>query len=481
MFDTITVYGSSGRTSDNPIDWLTTRDGLRTTTDECLRLSHQLTTLYSHRDPTPLRRAKHLKIFVSELFRLNSPNRTRYASGIASFQRDLQSTVRRLRDMLPTIIKMLGNLKETTLYLSSHEPDDFIRSLSEALLVPPHLDTITVNFLDQKATRVLPIVSSPRLKNLKISWPIGEPDPFNPTMRGMPVNGSSSIYLAVMNTAGTLRRLELSAKRRLGYGGAFRMYRFTSLSLSQLEELVLENVPLKLEGDVAAQMTGLRSLRIGGYDCFDCDPYVGIFTSLKNARKRLDTVGVDVVGEALVEYLGSYEGLEKLVLKLGQDANDFCLKDICDGGLRYHGESLKVLEIDIPPSSDFRLAWFFPCWAARIRWLTSLENLKVATSLNLLSQFDAPILVRAVLDIVAQMPTLQRVTIRHIHEESNASDAEHRFGSHAIGHPPLQLVKPLRVTPSCLVALKNFRGQYQVVLSRGGGIYGSLRMIPFRE
>jgi hypothetical protein len=275
-----------------------------------------------------------------------------------------------------------------SLYISTHDPDDFIDGISAALLVPPHMTSFNVNFLDQKTVRVLPIASSQSLESIKISWPTGEPDPLlSPSV--VIREGEASVYGVVTNAGPNLRRLELSAKRRLQ--GELGTYLRLG-GLEQLEELVLENVPLKLEGDVAARMTNLRSLRLAGYDCLSCDPYAGVFTSLRAAGRGLRVVGVDVVGQALVDYLESYEGLEALVLRLGKNANDSSVKDLCQRGLGGHAQSLKLLHIDLHPFSDFRITWFFDYWAKWIPEFQTLGILKVTAWMNLCSVFDVDLL-----------------------------------------------------------------------------------------
>jgi hypothetical protein len=85
-----------------------------------------------------------------------------------------------------------------------------------------------------------------------------------------------------------------------------------------------------------------------------------------------------------------------------------------------------------------------------------------------------------VLEIVAKAPGLRKLTIRHIHEE-DPKVAERVFGNLAAGFPPLALSKPVRVAPSCLVVLPSFQKLHKVVLDRGEGIYGSLRILPSGE
>lgn len=87
---------------------------------------------------------------------------------------------------------------------------------------------------------------------------------------------------------------------------------------------------------VMSKMKKLQSLCLGGFKCSGCDPYAEVYTSLRNGGRKLRALGVDVVGQAMVMYLGSYEGLEILTLTLGKEANEYCVKDLCERSLRYH-------------------------------------------------------------------------------------------------------------------------------------------------
>lgn len=222
---------------------------------------------------------------------------------------------------------------------------------------------------------------------MRISWPLGQRDPVVPTG-----GEGASIYHGVLEACAqntSLRRLELSARHRL----PFRIGENKLDFCPQLETLVLNNVPITLSDNVVEEMKKLQSLRLGGFSSSGCDPYAEVCTSLGNSGRKLRVLGVDVVGQALVKYLSSYEGLETLALTLGEDANDYCVKDLCERGLRYHEQSLKALHIDLYPHSNPLLTWFFEYWTQWIPAFTNLETLKVTTSMNLRSEFDAGFLV----------------------------------------------------------------------------------------
>lgn len=112
MFGTIVVYSSLCGPSDDPVKWATTSEGLKTTNKECTRLMHLLNTLYTKQLPTALRRARHLKICVCDLFRLSKSMSN--SGGQMLWQRDVQRVVQHLMLTFPTIIRTLGNLEETT-------------------------------------------------------------------------------------------------------------------------------------------------------------------------------------------------------------------------------------------------------------------------------------------------------------------------------------------------------------------------------
>ncbi|KAF9443140.1 hypothetical protein P691DRAFT_713666 [Macrolepiota fuliginosa MF-IS2] len=469
MFETMVVYGSSGGLSNDPIQWLAARDGLKTSGEDCTRLVHMLDTLYTKQLPIASRRARHLNIFVSDLFRLH--NSTVQSTGQELARRDLQDAVQRLLLTLPSIIRNLGNLGETTLYISSYEPEDFIQNISKALLALPQLETVNVNILDQKAVRILQIAESQRLKSMKISWPMGEPYPMSPPRTAQP-----SIYTELPGIgirATNLKRLEICAKHRLSIGSG--LHRFNPLP--QLEELVLENVPVSLDGEAVKAMTQLQSLRLGGFDCLNCDPHAAVWASLKLAGRKLRVVGVDVVGQALVDYLDSYEGLETLVLKLRTNANDYCVNDFCARGLRHHKKSLKFLHIDLDPHSDFRITWFFEYWSKWIPTFSNLSVLKATTSMNLHSEFDSRLFIDEMAEIVTRMPTLSKITIRHIHEGDSKITETVLTPLLTEGGSSTVPSRPLAVAPSCLLVMQDFESLFRITLDRGQGLYGTLKFV----
>ncbi|KAJ3554800.1 hypothetical protein NP233_g12349 [Leucocoprinus birnbaumii] len=120
MFDTITIYGSTGKPAIEHLRSPTTPNGLRTAADDCSRLTHQLNTLRPHSTTSPyhphiaLRRAKRLKIFVSELLRLDSLGSSLVTRPGSDLQKEIRSTVQQLTLTLPAIIRSLENLRETT-------------------------------------------------------------------------------------------------------------------------------------------------------------------------------------------------------------------------------------------------------------------------------------------------------------------------------------------------------------------------------
>lgn len=267
------------------------------------------------------------------------------------------------------------------LHLSSYEPDDFIKSVSGALLALPRLAAFNINFLDPKAHRTLPIIKG--LKSVKLSWPVSESDPM-PSLGG----DQASIYHAVLGLGSNIRRLEISARRRQRLD--YNYYKLPPLL--QIEELVLENVPIVLSGEAVQAMPRLQSISLRGFDCFNCDPYAAVWSSLTSVRRGLRAISIDVVGPALVNYLASYQGLETLVLKLGKNANDYCVKDLCSRAMKYHIHSLKSLHIDLHPHADFQVTWFFEYWVQWIPRFSGLRILKMTTSMNLISEFDAGVL-----------------------------------------------------------------------------------------
>jgi hypothetical protein len=106
MFDTLVINGGP---HEDPLDWPHSHfDGgiiIR-----CVnRLTHQLDTLYTKKQPAALRRAKRLKILVSEVF--DYSKRTRLEPAL---RKELQSAVHHITIKLPSIIRTLENVRETT-------------------------------------------------------------------------------------------------------------------------------------------------------------------------------------------------------------------------------------------------------------------------------------------------------------------------------------------------------------------------------
>lgn len=114
MFETIVVHSSSGELKNDAVEWLHSSERPHITTDDCSRLIHQLDTLHNHRLPTALRRAKRLKLFISEFFTLSNREPGITWGPSSAGHRDIQNVVQRLVLTLPTIIRCLGNLRDTT-------------------------------------------------------------------------------------------------------------------------------------------------------------------------------------------------------------------------------------------------------------------------------------------------------------------------------------------------------------------------------
>lgn len=77
--------------------------------------------------------------------------------------------------------------------------------------------------------------------------------------------------------------------------------------------------------------------------------------------------------------------------------------------------------------------------------------------------------------MVARVPTLQKIIIRHGHEDCRATQRTFAnslavFGTKAVS-------KPLPVAPSCLVVVENFEILFKVVQDRGEGLFGLLRVV----
>lgn len=114
MFETVIVHGSSVEPPNDSVEWVVVKNGFKTSGIECARLMHLLNCLYTQRLPVALQRARHLKVFVSDVFRLNRQSTGRSIKFISSLERDVRKAVQRLMVMLPVIIRNLGNLEETT-------------------------------------------------------------------------------------------------------------------------------------------------------------------------------------------------------------------------------------------------------------------------------------------------------------------------------------------------------------------------------
>jgi hypothetical protein len=110
MFDTLAIQlGHCREPSERP----QTRFVLSPVMLSVHTLAHQLDTLYTKKQPVALRRAKALKIFVSRLFRYSEPLSVDTIDP-SEIRTKLQSTIHDLTTKLPSIIKSLGNLRQTT-------------------------------------------------------------------------------------------------------------------------------------------------------------------------------------------------------------------------------------------------------------------------------------------------------------------------------------------------------------------------------
>jgi hypothetical protein len=162
-----------------------------------------------------------------------------------------------------------------------------------------------------------------------------------------------------------------------------------------LEDLVIDNVPVSLSEDNIKEMRELLSLRLayGRPSCSGGESYAGVWKGLKEAGTKLKRLSVDRAGEALLAYLRSYVGLEKLELKLERDADHSYAQDLFQRGLQPHEGSLKSLRVTVKPQSNPFSTWSFEYWKEWIPSLGALERLEVTTSMNLFSEHDAGVLV----------------------------------------------------------------------------------------
>ncbi|EKM83262.1 hypothetical protein AGABI1DRAFT_125724 [Agaricus bisporus var. burnettii JB137-S8] len=468
MFDTLVINGGPCR---DPFKWQDATWSSDLWMYYINRLHHQLDTLYTKKQPAALRRAKRLKIFVSGVF--GCPG-TRMSDIIE--HEEGQSAIHNLTIKLPPIIQTLENLRETTICLSNFEIDAFTRDISNALLTLPHLSTLNIIFLDHNSFKPLPIVESPHLATVKMTWPLHEANTSIPTR----LKGSSSIYCQLFGatTQNTkLKRLELRSTNKLR--PQVELYQLGVFP--NLEKLVIDNVPVMLNGDVIKEMKSLQSLRLayGRSACSNNDPCVEVWKFLKEFGRKLKRLSVDTIGESLLSYLHSYQGLEALELTLGGDTDSAVdIRDLFEQGLRHHEESFKSLQVSLHTHSNPLSPWFFEYWKEWIPSLKIMENLEVTTSMNLFSNHDASVLVKNITDVVALIPTLQTLTIRHLYERHPLFTHDNGITRVVLeGVQSTQLNRNYTAIPQCVVAIHDLQRTFHVILDHGEGRYGSLKLV----
>lgn len=82
--------------------------------------------------------------------------------------------------------------------------------------------------------------------------------------------------------------------------------------------------------------------------------------------------------------------------------------------------------------------------------------------------------------VITGMPTLQRLLIRHGHEEDYRA-VEIAFANSVTEYSAKVIRKPLPIAPSCLVVVENFHRLFRIVLDRREGLLGVLRVVEHEE
>lgn len=77
-------------------------------------------------------------------------------------------------------------------------------------------------------------------------------------------------------------------------------------------------------------------------------------------------------------------------------------------------ETSESFHIDLHPHADFRITWFFEHWIQWIPKLLNFRTLKMTTSMNLRSEFDADILLVSIFGHLYLFDFLNNEAIRRL-------------------------------------------------------------------